>query len=186
MVCCVRLHLMLSAKALGMLVKSAHKNWKKAKDKFCADKFDVFIKLCKNEGNVDVRNMLYDSRKKIIVQNKTRLKHVIKFVEFCGRQERLSKKQDGRLVGRTTSFRGEYSQFFIYKLRAFLDYSNHKQFFLFKVFAYIIQPPLRKILALPLGDTVTYLRPLHQRGPNTGPWTEFLWPASQGYLETPF
>jgi len=27
----VRLHLMLSAKALGMLVKSAHKNWKKRK-----------------------------------------------------------------------------------------------------------------------------------------------------------
>ena len=48
---------MLSAKALGMLVKSAHKNWKKAKeDTFCADKFDVFIKLCINEGNVDVRN----------------------------------------------------------------------------------------------------------------------------------
>ena len=75
MVCCVRLHLMLSAKALGMLVKSAHKNWKKAKeDKFCADKSDVFIKLSRNEGNVDVRNMLSDSRKKIIDQNKTRLK----------------------------------------------------------------------------------------------------------------
>ena len=44
---------MLSAKALGMIVKSAHKNWEKTKeDKFCADKFDVFIKLCKNEGNV--------------------------------------------------------------------------------------------------------------------------------------
>jgi len=57
---------MLSAKALDMLVKSAHKNRKKAKEvKFCADKFDVFIKLCKNEGNVDVRNMLSDSRKKI-------------------------------------------------------------------------------------------------------------------------
>ena len=55
---------MLSAKALGMLVKSAHRNWKKAKeDKFCADNFDVFVKLCKNEGNVDVRNMLCDSRK---------------------------------------------------------------------------------------------------------------------------
>ena len=108
MVCCVRLYLMLSAKALGMLVKSAHKNWKKAKeDKFCADKFDVFIKLCKNEGNVDVRNMLSDSRKKIINQNKTRLRHVIKFVEFCGRQERISKTQDVRLVGRTPSFRGE-------------------------------------------------------------------------------
>jgi len=37
---------MLSAKALGMLVKSAHKNWKKAKeDKICANKFDVLIKL---------------------------------------------------------------------------------------------------------------------------------------------
>jgi len=99
---------MLSAKALGMFVKSAHKNWKKAKeDKFCTDKFDVFIKLCKNEGNVDVRNMLYDSRKKIIDQNKTRLRHVIKFVKFCGRQKRISKKQDGRLVGRTPSFRGD-------------------------------------------------------------------------------
>ena len=96
---------MLSAKALGMLVKSAHKNWKKMKeDKFCADKFDEFIKLCKNEGNVDVRNMLHDSRMKIIDQNKTRLRHVIKFVEFCGRQERISKKQDGRLVGRTPVF----------------------------------------------------------------------------------
>jgi len=43
MVCCVRVHLILSAKALGMLVKSAHKNWKKAKeDKFCAEKFDAF------------------------------------------------------------------------------------------------------------------------------------------------
>ena len=151
MVCCVRLHLMLSAKALGMLVKSAHKNWKKAKeDKFCADKFDVFIKLCKNEGNVDVKNMLSDSRKKIIDQNKTRLRHVIKFVEFCGRQERISKKQDGRFVGRTPSFRGGYSQLFIYKLCAFLDYSNHKQFFLFKAFASITSaPPLRKILAAP-------------------------------------
>jgi len=65
MVCCMRLHLMLSAKTLGMLVKSAHKNWKKVKeDKFCAEKFDAFLKLCKNEGNVDVRNMLSDSRKK--------------------------------------------------------------------------------------------------------------------------
>jgi len=83
-VCCVRLHLMLSAKALGMLVKSAHKNWKKAKeDKFCADKFDMFIKLCKNEGNLDVRNMLSDSRKKITDQNKTRLRHVTSLSSFA-------------------------------------------------------------------------------------------------------
>jgi len=77
---------------------------KAKEDKFCADKFDVFIKLCKNEGNVDVRNMLYNSRKKIIDQNKTRLRHVIKFVEFCCRQERISKKQDARLVGKTPVF----------------------------------------------------------------------------------
>ena len=52
-----------------MLVKSDHKNWKKAKeDNFCEDKFDMFIKLYKNEGNLDVRNMLSDSRKKIIDQ----------------------------------------------------------------------------------------------------------------------
>jgi len=56
---------MLSAKALGMLVKSAQKKWKKAKeDKFCAEKFDALIKRCKNEGNVDIRNMLSDCRKK--------------------------------------------------------------------------------------------------------------------------
>ena len=52
MVCCVGLQLMLSAKAFGMLLKSADKNWKKAaEDKFCA-KFDALLKLCKNEGNV--------------------------------------------------------------------------------------------------------------------------------------
>jgi len=139
--CCVRLRLMLSAKALGVLVKSAHKNWKKAKeDKFCAEKFDAFLKLCKNEGNMDVRNMLSDSRKKN-KSNKTRLRHVINFVEFCDRQERISKKRNGSLVRRTPSFRGEYSQLFIHKLCAFLDYSNYKQFFLFKAFASITSAP---------------------------------------------
>ena len=45
-----------SARALGMLVKSAHKNWKKAKEdfkshqtrqyhQFGAEKFDTFLKL---------------------------------------------------------------------------------------------------------------------------------------------
>ena len=103
--------------------------------------FNMFIKLCKNEGNLDVRNMLSDSRKKIIDQNKTRLRHVIKFVELCDRQERISKKQDGRLVGRIPSFRREYSQLFFYKLRAFLDYSYHKQFFLVKAFASTTSAP---------------------------------------------
>ena len=139
-------------KALGTLVKSAHKNWKKAKeDKFCALAFDAFLKLYKNEGSVDVRNMLSDSRKKIIDQNKTRLRQAMKFVELCSCQERISKKQDATLVGRTPSFHGENRQLFIHKLSDFLDYSNHKQFFLFKAFASITSaPPLRKILAAPL------------------------------------
>jgi len=48
--------------------------------------------------------MFSDSRKKIIDQSKTRLRHVIKVVEFYGRHERISKKQDGSLVGRTPVF----------------------------------------------------------------------------------
>ena len=51
-----------------------------------------------------MRNMLSDSRKKTIDQNKIRLRHVITFVEFCGRQERILNKQDGRLVGWTPVF----------------------------------------------------------------------------------
>jgi len=101
--------------------------------------FDAILKLCKNEGNVDVRNMLSDSRKKIIDQNRTRLTQAIK---FCGCQKRISKKQDGSLVGRIPSFRGENRQLFIHKLCAFLDYSNHKhQVFCFHNFS---PPPLEK------------------------------------------
>ena len=84
---------------------------KKAKEnKFFAEKCDASLQICKNEGNVDVRNMLSDSRKKIIDQDKTRLRHVIKVVEFFGRQESISKKHDGSLIGRTPSFPGEYCQ----------------------------------------------------------------------------
>ena len=44
---------------------------KKAKEnKFFAEKFDASLKISKNEGNVDVRNMLTDSKKKIIVKTK--------------------------------------------------------------------------------------------------------------------
>ena len=91
---------------------------------------------------------------KIIDQNKTRLRQAIKFVKFCGRHERISKKQNGSLVGRIPSFHGENSQLFIHKLFDFLDYSNHKQFFLFKAFASITStPPSRKHLAAPLSTS---------------------------------
>ena len=91
--------------------------------------------------------MLFDSKKKIIDQDKTRLRHVIKVVEFCGRQESISKKHDGSLIGRTPVFLVSTVKLFIHKLCAFLDYSNHKQFFLVKAFASITSaPPLRKNL----------------------------------------
>jgi len=64
--------------------------------------------------------------------------------------EKIPKKQDGTLVGRTPSFRGEYNQLFIHQLRAFLGYSNHNQIFLFKAFCFHNFSPLRKILAAPL------------------------------------
>jgi len=55
--------------------------------------------------------------------------------------ERISKKQDGSLVGKTPSFRGEYSLLFIHKLCAFLGYSNHKHFFFSRLFASITSAP---------------------------------------------
>jgi len=64
--------------------------------------------------------------------------------------ERIPKNQDGRLVGRTPSFRSEYSQLFIHKLCAFLGYSNHKQVFLFKAFCFHnFSPTLIKMLSEP-------------------------------------
>ena len=147
----------VSYKALGMLVKSAHKNLKKAKeDKFCADKFNMFIKLCKNEGNLDVRNMLSDSRKKIIDQNKTRLRHVIKFVEFCDRQERISKKQDDRLVGRIPVFVVSTIIFFTnYVLSLTILITSNFSFS--RPLLPQLQPPLRKILAAPLHAHVVHM-----------------------------
>jgi len=59
---------------------SSEKLEKAKEDKFCAEKLDAFLKLCKNERNVDMRNMLSDSRTKIIDQNKTRLIQATKFV----------------------------------------------------------------------------------------------------------
>ena len=108
-------------------------------------------------------------QKKIIDQNKTRLRQAIKFVEFCGRHERISKKQEGSLVGRTPSFRGENSQLFIHKLFDFLEYSNHKQFFLFKAFASITSaPPLEK----------SWLRPWTPHKKRNSFLTAWLWLSS--------
>jgi len=137
MVCCMRLHLILSARTLGMLVKSAHKNWKKVKDKFCAEKFDAFLKLCKNEGNVDVRNMLSEYRKKSYIKQNS----AVTCNQVCGALRSSGKnikETRWQFSWKDPSFRGENSQFFIHKLCAFLDYSNHKQFFLLAAFASII------------------------------------------------
>jgi len=63
------------------------------------------------------------------------LQLILTWLDVLLYHERISKKQDGSLVGRTPSFCGEYSQLFIHKLCAFLGCSNHKQFFLFEAFA---------------------------------------------------
>ena len=44
-------------------------------DRLCAEKTGAFLRICKNGGNVEVRNMLWESRGKIIYQSKHRLSH---------------------------------------------------------------------------------------------------------------
>jgi len=80
-------------------------------------------------------------------------------------------KQDGSLVGRTPIFHDENSQSFIHKLFDFLDYSNHKQFFLFKAFASITSAtPLEK----------SWLRPwLHK------PLRDFRVPVRFAFIRNP-
>jgi len=83
-----------SAKDLGMLIKSSQKIGKKRKKIislikhanttiFAQRSLMPLLKLCKNEGNVYVRKMLSGSRKKIIDQNRTRLRHAIRLSSFA-------------------------------------------------------------------------------------------------------
>jgi len=65
---------------LRSVVESPHKKWKKAKEDYnphqkrqyhrlCAEEYGAFLRLSKNEGKVDVSNMLTEAEK-IIDQKK--------------------------------------------------------------------------------------------------------------------
>ena len=86
-----------SAKPPGSLVSGPHCNYKKAKEhgnnhqnchyhKLCAAMFDNFVQTDADKPR-DVRNALNSSRQKAVEENRNRLSHIIRIVEFCGRQE---------------------------------------------------------------------------------------------------
>jgi len=86
-----------SAKPPGSFVSGPHCNYKKAKDhynnhqnchyhKLCAAMFDNFVQTDAKKSN-DVRNALNSSRQKGVEENRNRLSHIIRTIEFRGRQE---------------------------------------------------------------------------------------------------
>jgi len=84
-----------SAKPPGSLVSGPHCNYEKAKEhynnhqnyhKLCAAMFDNFVQTDADKSR-DVRNALNSSRQKAVEENRNRLSHIIRTIEFCGRQE---------------------------------------------------------------------------------------------------
>jgi len=86
-----------SAKHPGSLVSGQHCNYKKAKEHYnnhqicryyelCAAIFDNFVQTDADKSR-DVRIALNSSRQKSVEENRNRLSHVIKTIEFCVRQE---------------------------------------------------------------------------------------------------
>jgi len=84
-----------SAKPPGSLVSGPHCNYKNAKEhynnhqnchyhKLCAAMFDSFVQTNADKSR-DVRNALNSSRQKAAAENRNRLSHVIRTIEFCGR-----------------------------------------------------------------------------------------------------
>ena len=54
--------------------------------KLCAAMFDNFVQTDADKSR-DVRNALNISRQKAVEENRNRLSHIIRTIEFCGRQE---------------------------------------------------------------------------------------------------
>jgi len=140
-VCCVRLHLMLSAKALGMLVKSAHRIGKKRKKtSFAQINLMGFLNFAKMKETwtceICFATMEKNHRSK---QNSAETSNQVCPVLRSSRKN--IKETRWQFSWKDPHFRGEYSQLFIHKLCAFLGYSNHKQIFLFKAFASITSAP---------------------------------------------
>ena len=86
-----------SAKPPCSLVSGPHCNYIKAKEhcnnhqnchyhKLCAAMFDNFVQADADKSR-DVGNALNSSRQKAVEENRNRLSHIIRTIEFCGRQE---------------------------------------------------------------------------------------------------
>ena len=86
-----------SAKPPRWLVSGPHCNYKKAKEhynnhqnyhyhKLCAAIFDNFVQINADKSR-DVRHAWNSSRQKTVEENRNRLSHIIRTIEFCGRQE---------------------------------------------------------------------------------------------------
>ena len=86
-----------SAKPPGSLVSGPHCNYIKAKEhnnnhqnchyhKLCAAMFDNFVQTGADKSR-NVRNALNSSRQKAVEENRNRLSHIIRTIEFCCRQE---------------------------------------------------------------------------------------------------
>jgi len=86
-----------SAKPPGSLVSGPYCHHKKAKKhynnhqnchyhKLCGAMFDNFVQT-DADNTRDVRNALNSSRQKVVEENRNRLSHIIRTIEFCGRQE---------------------------------------------------------------------------------------------------
>jgi len=86
-----------SVKPPGSLVSGPHCNYKKAKEhynnhqnchyhKLCAAMFDTFVQTDADKCR-DVLNALNSSRQKAVEENRNRLSHIIRTIEFCGCQE---------------------------------------------------------------------------------------------------
>jgi len=55
--------------------------------------FDNFVQTDADKSR-DVRNALNSSRQKAVEENRNRLSHIIRTIEFCGRQETLRGHRD--------------------------------------------------------------------------------------------
>ena len=86
-----------SSKPPGLLVSRPYCNYKKAKEhynnhqnchyhKLCAAMFDNYVQTDADKSR-DVRNASNSSRQKAVEENRNRLSHIIRTIEFCGHQE---------------------------------------------------------------------------------------------------
>lgn len=86
-----------SAERPGALVSSPYTNFKKAREyynkhqnckyhKLAATLFENFVATSQNP-ETDIRNVLANSRLKTIEDNRKRVLHIVRCIEFCGRQE---------------------------------------------------------------------------------------------------